>query len=457
MTSSSSNRSGAVIARLLGGFAVLACPFSVAAQSGLGAIVCVGSEVRPLDSSNPVQRVVREDVAVAYRVGVPLDERETVERSLLSELGGHARASCVWSGPGDAHVAVIQYTGAIRRDLTLDPDDPRFQAFAVGFGTSAEAAESSATTIDARFATNYDGSGYEVVVAESWTADAVGVAAGTTAGAVPGEVPPAPAAPGGPRGTTAPAPGTEFSDCDVCPRMVVVPAGTFMMGSPASEDGRRYDDEGPQHLVTIPAPFAVGVHEVTFAEWDACVIAGGCGRSAADDEGWGRGSRPVIHVSWDDAQTYVTWLSRQTGARYRLLSEAEWEYAARAGSTTARYWGESDADQCRYANGNDHRVSCSDGHDYTAPAGSFLPNEFGLYDMLGNVLEWTQDCVNVTLGYAGAPADGSAWQSGPCYRRVARGGAWDSFSGGLRSASRANPFSDMRFWHVGFRVARTLN
>ena len=124
------------------------------------------------------------------------------------------------------------------------------------------------------------------------------------------------------------------------------------MGSPASEEGR-YDDEGPQHSVAIPAPFAVGVYEVTFAEWDACVRAGGCGGYAPDDEGWGRGSRPVINVSWDDAQAYLSWLSQQTGARYRLLSEAEWEYVARAGSVTARYWGESESGQCRYANGYD--------------------------------------------------------------------------------------------------------
>ena len=250
------------------------------------------------------------------------------------------------------------------------------------------------------------------------------------------------------------APGSTFSDCDVCPRMVVVPAGTFTMGSPASEEGRR-DDEGPQHSVTIPAPLAVGVYEVTFAEWDACVRAGGCGGYAPGDDGLGRGSRPVIRVSWDDAQAYVSWLSQQTSARYRLLSEPEWEYVARAGSRTARYWGESESGQCRYANGDDDDVSCSDGYEYTAPVGSFAPNAFGLYDVLGNVYEWTQDCWNGS--YAGAPADGSAWQSGDCGRRVLRGGSWALFPGILRSALRYRDATVIRGIYFGFRVARTLN
>ena len=406
-----------------------------AAQSGPAAVVCVGSELTR-ESSNPVPRVITEDVAVTYRVGVGADDREEIERTLLAELGDHAEASCLWSNPGDSHVAIIRFTGVLRRDLTLDPDDPRFQAFAVGYGTSAEAAQENATTVSARFATYYDGSGYEVLVAESWAADMGGVATGGDAGAAPEEEA---VAPGGQPGATGPAPGTEFSDCDVCPRMVVVPAGTFTMGSAVSEEGRN-DDEGPQHSVTIPTPFAVGVFEVTFTEWDACVSGGGCGGSAAADEGWGRGNRPVINVSWDDAQAYVSWLSERTGAHYRLLSEAEWEYAARAGTRTARYWGESDADQCGYANGYNDYGSCSDGHRFTAPVGSFDPNAFGLYDVLGNVAEWTQDCLNE-----------------PCYRRVSRGGAWSSLPEELRSASRSGPFSDMGFWQVGFRVARTIN
>ena len=235
---------------------------------------------------------------------------------------------------------------------------------------------------------------------------------------------------------------------------MVVPAGTFTMGSPASEEFRE-EDEGPQHSVTIPAPFAVGVYEVTFAEWDACVRAGGCGGYAPADEGWGRGSRPVINVSWEDAQAYVSWLSQQTGARYRLLSEAEWEYVARAGSRTARYWGESESGQCRNANGFDFPGFCSDGYEYTAPVGSFAPNVFGLYDVLGNVWEWTQDCWNGS--YAGAPTNGSAWQSGDCGRRVLRGGSWVVDPSSLRSARRIRFTSEFRFYYDGFRVARTLN
>ncbi|WP_420463599.1 formylglycine-generating enzyme family protein [Candidatus Palauibacter sp.] len=261
---------------------------------------------------------------------------------------------------------------------------------------------------------------------------------------------PPPAQPTSPRH----APGDVFSDCSGCPQMVVVPAGTFRMGSPASEEGR-YDDEGPQHSVTIPAPFAVGVYEVTFAEWDACVRTGGCGGYAPADEGWGRGNRPVMNVSWDNAQTYVSWLSQQTGQRYRLLSEAEWEYVARAGSRTARYWGASESGQCRYANGDDDYVSCTDGHAYTAPVGSFAPNVFGLYDVLGNVWEWTQDCSNGS--YAGAPTDGSAWQSGECGGRVLRGGSWIITPRFLRSAYRNGLTTGLRNYLNGFRVARTLN
>ena len=157
------------------------------------------------------------------------------------------------------------------------------------------------------------------------------------------------------------------------------PAGSYMMGSPTS-DAEGFSDERPQHAVRIGAPFAVGVYEVTFAEWDACVRAGGCGGHSPNDGGLGRGRRPVWNVSWEDARAYVQWWSRETGQRYRLLTEAEWEYVARAGTTTGRYWGQGEAGQCRYANGGDASAPCPDGHEYTAPAGSFQPNAFGLYD-----------------------------------------------------------------------------
>ena len=429
--------------------------FPVVAQTGSAAVACVGSDRRTLQSSNPVPRLITEDVAVVYRVGVQADGREEMERSLIAELGEAAEASCRWSNPGDTHVAIVRYTGAIRLDLTLDPEDPRFQAFAVGYGTSAAAAEEAATNLDARYATYADGGVYEVVVAETWA-----VAAGDDA---PGSSREAETAkPGVDRSASGLAPGDEFSDCDICPQMVVVPAGTFTMGSPASEEGRR-DYEGPQHSVTIPAPFAVGVYEATFAEWDACVRAGGCAGDAPDDEGWGRSSRPVINVSWNDAQAYVSWLSLHTGADYRLLSEAEWEYVARAATRTARYWGESASDHCRFANGDDDYRLCQDGYEDTAPVGSFEPNAFGLFDVLGNVSEWTQDCWDGSYGdppagYAGAPTDGSAWEPEYyCIHRALRGGSWGHRPWRLRSADRDGFPSDFSHSTFGFRVARTLN
>ena len=246
-----------------------------------------------------------------------------------------------------------------------------------------------------------------------------------------------------------------FRDCESCPEMVVVPAGSFMMGSLASEKGRR-GDEGPQRRVTISHPFAVGTYEVTFAEWDACVRDGGCSHRP-NDMGWGRGRRPVINVSWNDAQSYVRWLSRETGKAYRLLTEAEWEYAARAGSTGPFYFGETiSTDQANY----DGREVYGAGRkgvyrERTAPVGSFSPNGFGLRDMHGNVWEWVEDCWHGS--YSGAPSDGSAWTSGgDCSKRVLRGGAWSSGPETLRSANRDKFDSSCRNYSCGFRVARTL-
>ncbi len=175
-----------------------------------------------------------------------------------------------------------------------------------------------------------------------------------------------------------------------------------------------FDNEGPQHRVTIRQPFAVGKYEVTFREWDACVADGGCNGYRPDDEGWGRGNRPAINVSWDDAQAYLRWLSRKSEAEYRLLSEAEWEYAARGDTTAARYWGNDPAAACGFANVYDRTSKsvnelgwtyheCTDGYATTAPVGSFRANNLGLYDVLGNVWEWVEDCYNDT--YAGAPGD----------------------------------------------------
>ena len=243
--------------------------------------------------------------------------------------------------------------------------------------------------------------------------------------------------------------GKKFRDCPECPELVVVPEGTYMMGSPSSEAGR-YGDEGPVHRVTIARPFAVGVYEVTFAEWDACVSDGGCGGYRPSDRGWGRGSRPVINVSWADTQGYVRWLSRKTGKGYRLLSESEWEYAARAGTGTRYWWGDGIGRSRANCNGCGSRWD----RRQTAPVGSFPANAFGLHDVHGNVREWLEDCWNAS--YNGAPAEGSAWMSGHCSKRVLRGGSWDINPRNLRSAIRNSYTTGLRYVSIGFRVARTL-
>jgi formylglycine-generating enzyme required for sulfatase activity len=196
--------------------------------------------------------------------------------------------------------------------------------------------------------------------------------------------------------------------------------------------------------VTIARNLAVGKYEVTFAEWDSCVANGGCNGYRPPDEGWGRGRHPVINVSWNDAQAYVEWLGRKTGKSYRLLTESEWEYAARAGTTGAFYWGLTvSAGWAR----NNARTG-------TAAVGTYRPNSFGLYDMSGNVSEWALDCSNKS--YDGAPADGSARTTGDCNLHVLRGGAWNSDSNSLRSANRDWDAAGSRVSRYGFRVARGL-
>ena len=250
-------------------------------------------------------------------------------------------------------------------------------------------------------------------------------------------------------------PGRVFRDCDACPEMVVVPAGSYLMGSPSSEE-RRSENEGPQHRVSIGEPFAVGVYEATFTEWDACVRDGGCGGYRPEDRGWGGGDRPVINVSWEDAQAYVRWLSRETGQEYRLPSESEWEYMARAGTTTPFHTGRTISTEQANYDGN-HTYGAGRKGRYrrqTVPVGSFAANGFGLYDMHGNVREWTHDCWNGS--YRGAPTDGSAWERGECGRRVVRGGSWYNVPWYLRSAIRFRYVTGIRFDNLGFRVARTL-
>ena len=241
-------------------------------------------------------------------------------------------------------------------------------------------------------------------------------------------------------------PGSVFRDCDQCPEMVVVPSGRFRMGD-MNGDGQ--SDELPVHGVTIAYPFAVGKYEVTFAEWDACVADGGC-TNRPDDQGTGRGSRPVLILSWLDTQEYVRWLSRVTGKSYRLLSEAEWEYVARAGSTTKYHWG----DYLGTNKANCHLCGSQWDNTITAPVGSFEPNAFGLFDTAGNLFEWVEDCWNDS--YRGAPADGSTWTSGDCSERVLRGGAWAVGKFNVRSSDRLSQSVGKAAGWYGFRVARTL-
>jgi formylglycine-generating enzyme required for sulfatase activity len=244
------------------------------------------------------------------------------------------------------------------------------------------------------------------------------------------------------------APGRSFQECTHCPVMVVVPAGVFTMGSSKDEKGHKPTEE-PAHEVSVQR-FALSRFEVTFEEWDACFTLGGCTHRPSD-QGWGRDLRPVINVSWNDAHQYVAWLSRRTGRTYRLLSEAEWEYAARAGSDRAYFWGDE------IGAGNTACNRCGSQWDLkrTAPVGSFAANKFGLYDMHGNVWEWTQDCIHDN--YRGAPKDGSAWiERGNCSGRVVRGGSWVSNPDLLRAAVRLGYTAGYRGYIVGFRVGRMI-
>jgi formylglycine-generating enzyme required for sulfatase activity len=237
-------------------------------------------------------------------------------------------------------------------------------------------------------------------------------------------------------------PGDVFRDCNDCPEMVVVPAGAFDMGS------NEFDFEKPEHRVTIARPFAIGRREVTFEEWDQCVASGSC-RHRPDDRGAGRGERPVTDVSWLDAKAYVEWLSQKTSRKYRLPSEAEWEYAARGNTRTPYWWGRDAAQRfanCRECGGTPERS--------TVTSGTYAANPFGLFDTAGNAAEWVEDCWNDN--YRGAPRDGTAWTSGQCRQRVLRGGSFDSQARYLRSASRFRYDADVRYYANGARVARDL-
>lgn len=281
---------------------------------------------------------------------------------------------------------------------------------------------------------------------------------------------------------TTQAPGTEFTDCESCPVMVVVAPGRFMMGSDEGEEGR---PNGPVHEVTIGYPLAVGKFEVTVAQFrrfveesghqpgEPCIVFTdkwepvpgtgwhnpGFGRAPLDDE-------PVGCISWLDAKAYAAWLSRRTGKPYRLPSEAEWEYFARAGTTTRYFWGDSDEGICQRINLFDRSgrkasalsyipAECDDGHAFAAPVGSFPPNPFGLHDTTGNVWEWTEDCYAVP--YPERPADGSSYQvDGPCELRSIRGGSWITSPPRQRPAWRGRDPEALVFSPFGLRVVREL-
>jgi formylglycine-generating enzyme required for sulfatase activity len=280
----------------------------------------------------------------------------------------------------------------------------------------------------------------------------------------------------------------EFRECETCPPMVVVPAGSFTMGSPASEEGRHHQ-EGPQHDVKIAKPFAVGKFQVTVDEFNRFVMETGyyAGSSCYSWNGaeWEKtrglswrspgfsqtGSHPAACLSWNDATAYAAWLSKKTGEPYRLLTEAEWEYAARGrtgpGSYPRYFFGDAEKQMCSYGNGADESMKqevsvssswlvfpCSDGYAYTSPVGSFAPNAFGLYDMLGNVWQFVEDCYHDS--YSGAPKDGSAWITGDCSQRVRRGGSWYYGPDYLRAAHRYAHSPVNRSAVNGFRLARTL-
>ena len=252
-----------------------------------------------------------------------------------------------------------------------------------------------------------------------------------------------------------------FKECETCPEMVVAPAGDFLMGAAEAEEGSD-PDERPQHRVTIARQFAVGRFAVTFDEWDACVAGGGCRNHRPVDRDWGRGRRPVINVRWEDAKAYVAWLARKTGKPYRLLSEAEREYVARAGTTTPFWWGSSiSTRQANYDGKFPYPAGASENGGFrreTVPVNSFDANPWGLYQVHGNVFEWVEDCWHPN--YEGAPTDGSARSDPDCREHVLRGGSWNFAPWHLRAANRgrlgAAAFASGGVVGVGLRVARTL-
>ncbi len=256
-----------------------------------------------------------------------------------------------------------------------------------------------------------------------------------------------------------PAIGRAFQDCPTCPQMVTLPSGTANLGAAEGEADAR-PNEGPQHSVTFSNLFAMGVNEVTFSQWQSCVSEGSCSTQPRDN-GWGAGNRPVINISWDDAQGYANWLSQKTGHSYSLPSEAQWEYAARGGESSA-YIGGSQQALCAFANGANQESgvrwanpACSDpASDRTLPVGTLGQNKFGLKDMIGNVAEWTLDCN--TLNLRDAPANGEADLRGSCGQRATRGGSWFSGPADLRYSARLMQRRGDSNDFTGFRVVRKI-
>lgn len=254
---------------------------------------------------------------------------------------------------------------------------------------------------------------------------------------------PAPAAPPRAPLPKAAAGLSEVKDCPACPALVALSPGSFSMGSNAGDPS-----EKPAHPVTLKAPFAIGKYEVTVEEWNACAEAGACPRVATDANA--PRTAPVRDISWDDAQAYVQWLAKSSGKSYRLPTEAEWEYAARGGTSSKYWWGE----QMRQGTAN--CKECGEPWRQEAPAsvGSFAANPYGLHDMNGSVWEWVADCWHSS--YKGAPADGRAWEEPACSTRVIRGGSWREGASYMVSSTRFKYDASVRHSQNGFRVARDM-
>lgn len=379
-------------------------------------------------------------------------------------------------GPGVGVVLLVLLslpTAAVGQTEVLDNEDivnlteaglPA-EAIVAKIGSTATAFD---TSVEQLVALAQAGVHADVLAAMAKAASAAGEAAEHPASVPvgsesPPRVEPPPAEPAPVSGTSWQA-GARFSDALSSggrgPEMVVVPSGRFYMGCVSGMGCS--NRERPIRDVSFANPFAVSLHEVTLDEYDRFTAS--TGRPPVGDGGWGRGRRPAVNVSWSDAREYVAWLSRETGGAYRLLTEAEWEYAARAGSTTQFHFGDHPVELCRYGNHADVSVPervewrntlCSDRVALeTAEVGSYAPNPWGLHDMHGNVWEWVEDCWNGS--YEDSPTDGSAWTEGDCSRRIVRGGSWNNRPAFLRAAGRNGVGAGELGLNIGLRVARTL-